>query len=72
MPSFRLVAVLCGCAATVAAQAARLAAPSGPPVGRTLIWVLQAENTLAAYDATDFRKCQTLALPTEAKGHPAG
>ena len=70
MKLFSLTAVLCGCALAAAAQAPRVAVPAGPPAGRTLIWVLQPDNKLAAYDAADFRNWQTLALPTEAKDHP--
>jgi hypothetical protein len=65
-----LIAVLCGCALTAAAQAPRVAVPAGPPADRTLIWVLQPDNKLAAYDAADFRNWQTLTLPPEAKDHP--
>ena len=70
MKLFSLTAVLCNCALAAAAQAPRVAVPAGPPAGRTLIWVLQPDNKLAAYDAADFRNWQTLALPIEAKDHP--
>ena len=70
MKLFSLTAVLCGCALTAAAQAPRVAVPAGPPANRTLIWALQPDNKLAAYDAADFRNWQTLALPPEAKDHP--
>jgi hypothetical protein len=68
MKPFRLAAFLCGCTLAAAAQAPRVAVPAGPPAGRTLIWVLEPDNKLAAYDAADFRHWGTLALPPEAKG----
>ena len=55
MKPFRLAAFLCGCALAAAAQGPRVAVPAGPPAGRTLIWVLEPDNKLAAYDAVDFR-----------------
>ncbi len=67
MKLLRLATVLLAGAAAAWAQVAVLA---GPPPGRTLIWVVQPDNRLAAYDAGDFRLWQTLALPPEAKGHP--
>jgi hypothetical protein len=70
MKLFSFIAVLCGCALTAAAQAPRAAVLAGPPADRTLIWVLQPDNKLAAYDAANFRNWQTLALPPEVKGHP--
>ncbi len=70
MKLLRLTAVLCGCALAAAAQAPRVAVPAGPPANRTLVWVLQPDNKLAAYDAGDFRNWQVLALPPEAKRHP--
>src|SRR5512142_2419680 len=70
MPLLRIVAVRWVCAIAAAAQPPRMALPAGPPPGGALIWVLQPDNTLAAYSATDFRKRQTMALPPEARGHP--
>lgn len=70
MKPFRLAAFLCGCTLVAAAQTPQVAVPAGPPAGRTLIWVLQPDNKLAAYDAADFRHWSTLTLPPEAKGHP--
>ena len=70
MKPFRLAAFLCSCTLAAAAQAPRVAVPAGPPAGHTLIWVLQSDNKLAAYDAADFRHWTTLTLPPEAKGHP--
>jgi len=70
MKPFRLAAFLCGCTLAAAAQGPRVAVPAGPPAGRTLIWVLQPDNKLAAYDAADFRHWRTLTLPPEAKSHP--
>ena len=72
MKPFRLAAFLCGCTLAAAAQAPRVAVPVGPPAGRTLIWVLQPDNKLAAYDAADFRQWTTLPLPPEAKRYPEG
>jgi len=70
MKPFSLAAFLCGCVLAAAAQAPRVAVPAGPPAGRILIWVVQPDNKLAAYDAADFRHWGTLTLPPEAKGHP--
>jgi len=70
MKVFGFTTFLCCCALTAAAQAPRVAIAAGPPANRTLIWVLQPDNKLAAYDAADFRHWRTLNLPPEAKGHP--
>ena len=70
MKPFRWISVLCACVLAAQAQAPRVAVPAGPPANRTLFWVLQPDNRLAAYDAADFRNWQTLALPPEAMGHP--
>jgi hypothetical protein len=48
MRLFGLARVLCVYALVAAAQAPQAAVPAGPPAGRTLIWVLQPDNKLAA------------------------
>ncbi len=70
MKLLRLAAFLISGALAGSAQAPKAAVMAGPPPGRTLIWVVQAGNRLAAYDAGDFHLWQTLALPPEATGHP--
>lgn len=69
MKLFQLMAVLCPCVLAAAEPAPQIAVPAGPPASRTLIWVLEPDNRLAAYDAADFRNWQTMALPPEATGH---
>jgi hypothetical protein len=70
MRLIRLTATLTSCALAASAQAPRVAVPASPTANRPLIWVLQPDNRLAAYDDADFRNWQTLALPPEAKDHP--
>lgn len=70
MNLLRLAAVMLVGALAGLAHAGQVAVMAGPPPGRTLIWVLQADNMLAVYDAADFHLWRTVALPPEAKGHP--
>ena len=49
----------------------RVAVYSGPPSGRTVVWILGADGKMSEYDGTDFHPWATgLALPVGARKHP--
>jgi hypothetical protein len=69
MKPFGLILAVCACMLTAAAQPPPVAVLTGPDANRKLIWV-QSGNRLAAFDTVDFRRRQTVVLPSEATRNP--